>query len=215
MASSTPESLNRSCAFIFLGTAGAGYVESLSLSSIALVWDAADFGLVASVMGCLRTAAGAIATALYPSILTNQLKKYLPAYVSEAALTKGLPQASLPELFAALTTGNFSTVPGITQEITEAAIYAQKRAWARSSETVFLVTLAFGGVMLIASLFAPDVAVYLTDFVPRALQGTNLEEKHSESEMSPTPPVLMQTEAKSSSLGEASHVEGKGVAMPV
>ncbi|KEF56729.1 uncharacterized protein A1O9_06919 [Exophiala aquamarina CBS 119918] len=216
MASSTPESLHRSCAFIFLGTVGAGYVESLSLSSIALVWDASDFGLVASVMGCIRTAAGAIATSIYPNILTNEFKKYLPRYVSEATLNKGLPADSLPALLEALTTGNFSTVPGITQEIIEAATYANKRAWARSSETVFLVTLAFGGLMLIASLFAPDVEVYLTDFVPRALHGMSRGEKQSDSDLSPTPLALNdlnETNTKSSSSAKASHIEDEDVAI--
>lgn len=163
---------------------------------------------------CIRTAAGAIATSIYPSILNNQLKKYLPLYVSKAVLAKGLSESSLPALFKSLTTGQFATVPGITQEIIDAAIYANKRAWARSSETVFLVTLAFGGLMLVASLFAPDVEIYLTDFVPRALQGTIAPETQANSEISSSPPILGDTDEKFSSLEmKASHVEGPHVAM--
>ncbi|KAL6247638.1 hypothetical protein RBB50_004986 [Rhinocladiella similis] len=205
MASSTPESLHRSCAFIYLGTVGAGYVESLSLSSIALVWDARDFGLVASAM-------------VYPNGSWRNRYFDLPKHpqqpTQKAVLAKGLSESSLPALFKSLTTGQFATVPGITQEIIDAAIYANKRAWARSSETVFLVTLAFGGLMLVASLFAPDVEIYLTDFVPRALQGTIAPETQANSEISSSPPILGDTDEKFSSLEmKASHVEGPHVAM--
>ena len=214
MASSTPESLHRSSAFIFLGTIGAGYVESLCLSSIALVWDASDFGLVASTMGCLRTAAGAIATAIYPNILSNEIEKYLPRYVLEAAEANGLSAEAVPALLKALSTGNFTAVPGVTPEIIEAAAYANKRAWARSCETVFLVTLAFGAVMFVAAFFAPDVEVYLTDFVPRALQG-NKRDDGTESEMTATPQVVAEVETKMPSLAKTEHIENGALKMSV
>lgn len=163
-------------------------------------------------MGCLRTAASAIATAIYPNILQNELKKYLPRYVSEAALANGLSAEALPELFEAPNTGNFTTVPGITPQIIEAAGYASKRAWARSSKTVFLVTLAFGALMFVVCFFALDVEVYLTDFVPRALQGRKRDES-TESELTATPPIVAEGETKLSSSPKTRHIEDGGLTM--
>jgi len=183
LASVNPDSLHRSCAFIFLGATGAGYIESLCLSSIALVWDPSDFGLVANAMGCIRTAAGAIATSLYSSILASEYRKYMPRYVTPAVTEVGLPPGSLPSLFEALQTGNFSLVPNITPQVVEAAVASNKRAYARNFEMVFEITLIFGGIMIIASFFVPNVDHYLTDDVPRRLQDRNQgrDEEASES----------------------------------
>jgi hypothetical protein len=41
--------------------AAAGYIEALCLSSMALVWESEDIGLVAGVLGSIRTAFGAVA----------------------------------------------------------------------------------------------------------------------------------------------------------
>jgi hypothetical protein len=98
LASATEYSRARTVAFPLIATAAAGYVENLTLSSMALVWEAEDIGLVAGVMGSIRTALGAVAVSLY-SVLTNELTKFLPEYVAPAATGAGLPAKSLPALF--------------------------------------------------------------------------------------------------------------------
>jgi len=46
LASTTEYSRNRTVAFLLVGTMAAGYIENLSLSSMALVWEPEDIGLV-------------------------------------------------------------------------------------------------------------------------------------------------------------------------
>ena len=171
IASVNENARTRTVVFLLIGAAGAGYVENLTLSSMALVWEPEDIGLVAGVMGSIRTACGAIATSLYISILSNQLTKYLPLYVVPAATEAGLPATSLTQLFAGITAGSFEKVPGITPEITAAVGSAVKHAYSMSFRTIFLCTLPFGAIILVAAIITPNVEDYLTDDVARRLQG--------------------------------------------
>jgi hypothetical protein len=176
VASSNASTETRTTALLLIGTIGAGYVENLTLSSTAYLWDPADMGLVTGVMGAIRTAISAIATSLYSSILTTESSKYIPQYVTPAALAAGLPQASLPALFAGITAGDFSAVPDITPEIIAVTGAAVKHAYSLAFRTVYLCTLPFGVLLIIAALLSPNVEKYLTDEVARKLHQSEKSE---------------------------------------
>jgi hypothetical protein len=176
LASTTEYARTRTVVFLLVGAAGAGYVENLTLSTMALVWEAEDIGLVAGVMGSIRTALGAVAVSLYSSVLSNELTKYLPEYVAPAAIAAGLPAKSLPALFEGISSGVLTRVPGVNTEILVAVGHAVKHAYAMSFRTVFLCTLPFGFLILVAAVISPNVEDYLTDDVARKLHGTGVAE---------------------------------------
>jgi hypothetical protein len=175
LAASNQNTRGMSVAFLLIGSIAAGYVENLTLSAVGLLWEPDDLGLVGGVLGAVRSAAGAIATAMYSSILTSESSKYLPQYVGPAAVEAGLPESSVPSLLASLSTGNFTGVEGITADITTAVRVATWDAYSISYRTVFLCTLPFGVILLIASVLAPNVEDYLTDEVARRLHMPNEE----------------------------------------
>lgn len=129
---------------------------------------------LAGAMGSVRTACSSIATALYSSILANQLTKFLPRFVTPAATEAGLPLESLPQLFAGITAGNFSAVPGFNPAIGEAVGHAVKHAYSMSFKTVFLCTLPFGAIILVAAMVSPNIEQYNTNDVARKLQGKSV-----------------------------------------
>lgn len=158
-------------AFLLIGTAAAGYVENLTLSTMALVWEPDDIGLVAGVLGAIRTAAGALATSMYSSVLSTELTKYLPRYVAPAAVEAGLPEGSVPALLSGVSTSSFSTVPGINNAIIEAVGPPIKHAYSMAFRTVFLCTIPFSVILLVAAvLYCPNVEDYMTEEVARKLQ---------------------------------------------
>ncbi|KAG9241653.1 fungal trichothecene efflux pump [Calycina marina] len=185
LASTTEYTQNRSVTFLLVGSMAAGYVENLSLSSIALVWEPEDIGLVAGAMGSVRTAMSSIATALYSSILANQYTKFMPKYVSPAATAAGLPLDSIPALLAGVAAGDYTDVTGYNASIGDAVGHAIKHAYSMSFRTVFLCTLPFGAIIIVSALISPDVEEYNTNDVARKLQGktvaatsgTRVEEK--------------------------------------
>lgn len=183
LAASTEHTRSMSVAFLLIGIAGAGYVENLTLSTMALVWEPDDIGLVAGVMGAIRTAAGAIATSMYSSILNTEMTKYLPRYVGPAALQAGLPQSSLPALLAGVGAGSFDAVPGANAAVLAAISSPVKQAYAMSFRTVFLCTIPFSVILLVAAVvYCPNVEDYLTDEVARKLQGVDAKQTVSEKE---------------------------------
>jgi hypothetical protein len=150
---------------------------------MALVWEPADIGLVAGVLGCIRTAAGALATSMYSSIYATEYAKYLPRYVTPAATDAGLPASSLPALFAGISSGTFDTVPGIDSGIIAAIDGPIKHANSMSFRTVFLCTIPFSVILIVAAVFyCPNVEDYLTDEVARKLQNSSAQPRVQQKE---------------------------------
>jgi nitrate/nitrite transporter NarK len=175
VASLNASSEKLTTALLLVGTIGAGYVENLTLSSTAYLWDPADMGLVTGVLGAIRTGISAIATSMYSSILNTESAKYIPQYVTPAALEAGLPESSLTALFSGITIGNFSAVPEITPDIIAVVGDAVKHAYSLSFRTVYLCTLPFGAMLIVAALLSPNVEKYLTNEVARKLHNGNSE----------------------------------------
>lgn len=172
IAASNENTQDQTTALLLIGTTAAGYIENLTLSSTAYLWDPADMGLVTGIMGAIRTGLSAIATSMYSSILATESARYIPQKVTPAALAAGLPRSSLPVLLKSIALGDFSAVPGISTEIIAATSAAVKDAYAMSFRTVYLCTLPFGALLVIAALFSPNVEEFLTDEVARKMHGT-------------------------------------------
>ena len=170
LASSNPNSRSRSIVLFTLGMIGGGYIESLVLSAMALVWEPDDIGLVSGVLCAIRTASGAIATSMYTSILATELNTYLPKYVAPAALSAGLPKSNLKELPAGIPAGAYTSVPGVDAQVLKAIAGPIQHAYTVSYRTMWLCTLPFGVITIIAAFLTPNVEDYMTDEVGRKLQ---------------------------------------------
>lgn len=171
LASSNDYTRGRAVAFLPVALTAAGYTENRTLSVMTLVWEPDDIGLAAGVTGAMCTATSAVATSMYSSILTTEAAKYMPHYVPEAAIAAGLPSSRTLALFQGITNGTFSTIPGITNAINTTIGHAVKHSYSLAFQSVFLCTLSFGVIILIATVMAPNVEDYLTDEVARKLHG--------------------------------------------
>lgn len=161
-------------AFITLGVLACvsiGFVDNITFPGVTLVIQPQDIGLATGVLGSIRAAGGAIAQALYVSVLDNKLTTYLPANVAPAALKAGLPSSSLPDLFAGITAGNFSAVPGITSNIIAVVGEQVTRSYIDSFKVVFYVTVPFGVILILAACFVPNMESFLGNNVAKRLQG--------------------------------------------
>ncbi|KAG8161826.1 hypothetical protein KVR01_008813 [Diaporthe batatas] len=157
-----------------------GFVENISFPGVTLVWEAQDIGLATGVLGSIRSLGGSIATALYSSVLANELDKNLPKYVVPAATDAGLPESSVESLLAALTAGDFSGVPGISPEIIDAVGGALKTAYASSFRVVFYATIPFSVILLLSAFLVPDMKKFLSHNVAKKLQEGKFETRAKE-----------------------------------
>lgn len=180
MTALTSISSERWAATIALGTVvctAIGFVENISFPGVTLIWEPQDIGLATGVLGSIRGFGGAIAQALYLSVLGNEMAKKLPANVIPAATAAGLPESSLEALFAALTTGDFSGVPGITDSVIAAAAEAMKQAYVQSFKIVFYTTIPFSFILLAMSFLVPNMEKYLGYNVAKKLQDKNFTQE--------------------------------------
>lgn len=170
LASINADSHTAFIAFGVLGCFFIGYVDNITFPGVTLVIEPQDIGLATGVLGSLRGFGGAVAQALYVSILNTKVTEYLPAYVAPAAVSAGLPTSSLPSLFAGLSTGNFTAVPDITPAIIAAAATQQRRAYIDSFHMVFYATIPFSFILIVAACFVPNMENVLTSNVAKRLQ---------------------------------------------
>ncbi|KAI1854215.1 hypothetical protein JX265_000619 [Neoarthrinium moseri] len=174
---------DRWAATIALATCGLvaiGFIDNISFPGVTLVLEPQDIGLATGVMGSLRALAGAVAQALYVSVLSNKLNDYVPQYVAPAAIDAGLPPSSLPQLFAGITAGSFTTVPGISDSIIAAVGNALKAAYTDAFKVVFYCTIPFSVILIVASAFVPNMEKYLGNNVARRLQNQGSQKDPTE-----------------------------------
>ena len=108
-------------AIVFAGLSGLGMGGPLVLV-IAGVQLSTPHHLIATataVTTSSRAVSATVFTAIYGAALTTRLNKYIPGYISTAAVEAGLPQSSLGAFIGALTSENstaLSGVPGVTPD---------------------------------------------------------------------------------------------------
>jgi xanthine/uracil permease len=118
------------------------------------------------------------------AIYGGRLNVNLPKKVTSYALNAGLPQSSINSLLVQLANGTsaaYTQVPGTNSDIIAAIGAGTKSAYAASFSTVYLSSLAFGGVALIASFFVTDIEKYMTSFVNKKVDGKSMHADLSKS----------------------------------
>ncbi|EMC98753.1 hypothetical protein BAUCODRAFT_145786 [Baudoinia panamericana UAMH 10762] len=130
-------------------------IAAVQLSSPHHLIATATAAVVAS-----RALAGGIFTAVYSAVMTNRLDKYIPSYVSTAALGSGLPPSSLGAFIGALTSHDFaglSQIPGVSPAITAAGAAALTKAYADGIRVIFIIAAPFGIVACIFTCLLPNL----------------------------------------------------------
>ncbi|CAK7221588.1 hypothetical protein SCUCBS95973_004546 [Sporothrix curviconia] len=153
-----------------LGLIAIGYVDNITFPGVTLVQESQDIGLATGVMGSIRALGGAVAQAMYVSVLDNKLAANIPKYVGSAATEAGLPASSLPALYAGITAGDLTTVPDITASIEAAVGTSLKTAYAESFKIVFYCTIPFSVILISAAFLVPNMEPYLHLNVAKKLQ---------------------------------------------
>jgi len=96
----------------------------------------------------------------------------IPAQVPTAAIEAGLPPASVPSLLQGFSTGSFSGVGGLTDEILAISTRAYQEASSDAYRTVFFTTIAFSVIAIGLSFFCPNVDDKMTDQIAVTLHNT-------------------------------------------
>lgn len=155
-----------------MGSFFIGWTENLAVTAITLTTqNQGELGTAGGIAGSIRYLITSISTTVYTVVLSNRQAEEIPQKVAAAVTTNGLPASSVSSFISALAIGPsaFADIPGITPRIIAAGSYAYRVANSNSFRTVFLSTIAFSCVALIATLFLPNFDSLLSDKIATTL----------------------------------------------
>jgi hypothetical protein len=112
---------------------------------------------------------------VYITVLSNRLSQTIPAKVPQAVTQAGLPASSVPAFIQGFTTGSFTNITGLNNNILAVGTRAYRVANAEAYSTVFYTTIAFSGIAIILSFFSPNVDDKMTGQVAVTLHHTEAE----------------------------------------
>lgn len=173
-ALSTPDNFALTAAMIFLGCFFIGWNESICLANATiLVKDQREIGIAGGTAGSVRAAICAVLVAIYVSIQTNRLGETIPEQVPPVLIDAGLPSSSVAAFLSAIALGAdaLKAVPGVTDQIIAAGYRAYQEASADAYRTVYLVTIAFSGLSIILTWWAPNTDDLMSGKVAATLGG--------------------------------------------
>lgn len=166
LAACTPDTPGMYVAFGTIAGFGVGGVL-VPTGAIALI--CTPDALIASVVALglsIRVVGGSIGNAVYFNVFYQKIDVNLPKKLIEASLSAGLPSTSLIPFLTAITEGDMATaagLPGVTPAVLEAVTRGSRWAYAESLKYVWLVSLAFGAVAIVSSLFVSNIRKYMTN----------------------------------------------------
>jgi hypothetical protein len=171
-----PDTPGIAISFMFLATIFVGWNEALVLPICTIVIpDQAEIGTAAGVAGSSRSAISTVASTIYSVVLATRTATELGRQIPAAVLAAGLPTDSVSAYMTAIAAGGskalLSEVQGLTPEVLAAGTEAYRWAYTDAYKTIFLVSLAFGGLAIIASFFIPDVDHLMDGKVAATLTG--------------------------------------------
>jgi hypothetical protein len=125
---------------------------------------------VAALTLAIRVLGGAIGYTIYYNVFAEKFKKEAVAIVGKACyeigVTNKLVIGEVIGLTAAGLLDNIRLLPGInTTAKWEHIVQAGQLAYVKSYPPVYYVSIAFGGVSIICSLFLGDIKKYMTNHI--------------------------------------------------
>ena len=176
MAYSTPSTLSGTSTLLNLSCFLIGWNEAVCITNAGIeIEDQREIGTAVGMAGSIRSTISTIASSVYVVVLNSRMAETVPAEVPPALIKAGLPQSSVAAFLNGLSTGDLSGIAGVTPQIEAVGKSAYKIASSHAFETVYLTSIAFTGVAVILSFWAPTVDDKLTGQVATRLHQTYTE----------------------------------------
>ncbi|KAI9735349.1 MAG: hypothetical protein M1818_006544 [Claussenomyces sp. TS43310] len=135
---------------------GGGMIVATAMVQMAV--DHEYIGIVTALAVAVRNLGGAVGTVIYVSIFTGQLKHFITTKVAMPLAYAGVPFQDLAGVVGALTgMAPTSALASLTPAQLELAVTGVKSAYSSAFRVVYLASIAFGVVALVAAALTKNV----------------------------------------------------------
>lgn len=203
MAKTDDGNMGRNIVFSIISSMTIGWMEVITLAGAPLVVEPEHMGIATGASYTFRGLFSALAVSIYVTIvrvkpfhhtqfeltkafqLSNGLSNNSAKYLAPALVEAGLPPSSVVPYITDYLGGNvagLAKVPGFTPEIAAATAGAAKKVFTESYSTIYLASLSFGFVAILAAiaLNGKSFAERLTPNIARRLQNVQAKEVNTE-----------------------------------
>lgn len=162
---------------MFLGCFWIGWNESVCLANTTIcLSDQREIGIAGGLGASIRAAICAVLVAVYTTILSNRMTETTATRVPPALVKAGLPESSVADFLGVVSTAGvlapsdaYASVQGVSDSIINVGVRAYKLANVDAFRTVYLSTIAFSGLAIILTFWAPNTEEYMSDNVAATL----------------------------------------------
>ena len=146
------------------------WVTTLAYVSSSLFVPLEELGVSAGLIGTFRSAGGSVGNAIFSTIMTSIVNKKLGPNIAEAAISHGYSPAGLAALIPAVIENAVGVPFAFAKTNATAAVIAAtgeafKETYAYAFRRVFLSTLPFGIIGLVAAWFVKDPSHLLNNHI--------------------------------------------------
>lgn len=117
-----------------------------------------------------RAIGGAMGSAVLNAIINGRLGSHYAPAVGSAAVAAGLPKSSVPELLAALESGQLKGVQGATPSVWAAALDESHWQYAYAYRLAWTSIIPFTVLAIVAIIFMRGVKELMTEKVEATLE---------------------------------------------
>jgi len=186
MASLGEESWHLSVLFLIIAGLGVGGIVVPAAIITNLICPDELIATVTALTLAIRVLGGAIGYSIYYNVFLTHFKVNAVTYIGYASEQIGINNTQLIGEIITLTgaglINDIRGLPGVdTDQKWEALVQAGQVAYAKSYPWVYYVSIAFGGVSIIASLFLKNIDKYMDDHI--AAQYDNSSSTASEDDL--------------------------------
>ncbi|KAM7208910.1 Major facilitator superfamily domain containing protein [Naviculisporaceae sp. PSN 640] len=154
---------------LFLAGLGVGGIVVPASTITTIICPEGLLGTITALTISIRIVGGAIGYAIYYHAFVSELVPQLMEYIPMACMFVGITDtriiAEIIKLTAQSDIETIRDLPGMTDGTWMVIVYAGREAFARAYPHVYLTSIAFGLISIIASLLLGDISEFVTDEV--------------------------------------------------
>jgi hypothetical protein len=159
----TPHRIGMGMVFQFIANTTFGWILINYYVTCSLHIPQRDIGLAYGLIGSSRFLGGAVGTAIFFTVLANEAARAIPSRVLTALTPMNYPVSEIPSLISTISSGTPAQLASIPPAVLSATTNAIRWGYTDVFKVTWFVSIPFGVVAFVVSIFVIDPLPYFTN----------------------------------------------------